>query len=87
MKNKIVRFPISFWQRRKNKMGPGYVPCMISEKQIQFPKKSGRSFGSGELISISIMTTNAEEKQSKICDMVITREDLLSAIDSVKERS
>ena len=77
---------MSSWERHKNKMGPGYVPCIISNRWIQFPKESVGHFGSGEFIEISVMTENDEGKQSKICNMIVTREELLSAINTVKDK-
>ena len=84
MKDKIIKFPISAWERHKNKMGKGYVPCMISERWIQFPKQSGGHFGGGEFIYIDIMTKNTEGHQKRLCSLVVTREELQAALDAVK---
>lgn len=86
MKDKIIKFPISHSKRHKNKMGKGYVPCMISDRWIKFPKKSAGHFGEGEFIEISIMTHSyTKGKPTKLCDMIVTREDLLKAINAVAD--
>ena len=82
----VTKFPISMSERQKNEMGPGFVPCMISERWIQFPEVSTGHFGGGEFIEISIMTKNSKGKQREICNLIVTREDLLSALSAVKDR-
>lgn len=84
MKNKIIRFPVSTLQRLKNENGPGYVPCMVSERWLQFPKKSAGHFNAGEFIDIQVMTKNVDGVTKKLCDLIITREDLQRAIASVE---
>ena len=84
-KNKIIKFPIGYQQRIKNQMGQGYVPCMVSERWIQFPKRSGGDFPDGEFIGISVMTKGDNGKPRKLCDLVITREDIIRAINSVEK--
>jgi hypothetical protein len=84
MDKKIVKLPVSSWQRHKNKMGPGYVPCMTSERWLQFPKESVGHFGGGEFIEIEVMTNGTDDKPKKLCNMIITREELTSALNAVK---
>ncbi len=83
-KNKVIKFPIGYWQRMKNQMGKGFVPCMVSDRWIQFPKRSGGNFSDGEFIEISVMTLGHSGKPKKLCDLVITREDLIRATNSVE---
>ncbi len=86
MKNKVIKFPISRSNCHKNKMGNGYVPCMVSDRWIQFPKKSAGHFEGGEFIEISIMTHSyTKDEPRKLCDMIVTREDLLRAINAITE--
>ena len=53
---KIIKFPITHWQKHKNEKGPGFVPCMVSERGLQFPDKSAGHYVGGEFIEISVMT-------------------------------
>ena len=67
-------------------MGKGYVPCMVSDRWIQFPKKSVGHFGGGEFIEISIMTHSyTKNRPAKLCDMIVTREGLLKAINAISD--
>jgi hypothetical protein len=56
-------------------MGEGYVPCMISERWIQFPKKFVKHFGGdGEFIEMSIKAHNHEKNQPiKLCNIIHAR--------------
>lgn len=82
---KVVRLPITYLQRKRNEMGAGHVPCVVSERWLQFPSESAGHYGGGEFISVSVMTLGSDEKLKKLCDLVVTREDLLRAINSVKD--
>ena len=76
--------PYIFFHAAQNRMGKWHVPCMVSDRWIQFPKKSAGHFGGGEFIEISIMTHSyAKDQPAKLCDMIVTREDLLKAINAV----
>lgn len=86
MKKRPIEFPINNAERRRNRLGKHSVPCLASERWIEFPKRSAGSLEAGELIKLSIMTGsgNQQEEKRKICDLVVTREALLKAIDTVK---
>ncbi|MCX7988889.1 MAG: hypothetical protein N2647_05545 [Thermodesulfovibrio sp.] len=80
MREKIVKFPyISAKQRIINSNGEGCVPCEVSQRWLQFPKTSDSRF-----IKIDVMTVNMKEKDRKICELVITKEDLMRAINSIE---
>lgn len=83
---KLITFPISEAERRRNRLGKHSVPCLASERWIEFPKKSAGNLEAGELIKLAIMTGsgNRKEEKRKICDLVVTREALLKAIGAVK---
>jgi hypothetical protein len=80
---KVVRIPVSLDRRRRNLAGPGYVPCMLSDRWIRFPKQSDGHFGPGEFISIAVMSGPPGENPRKLCELTVTREDLVRALDSV----
>jgi hypothetical protein len=82
---KVVRIPVSVDQRHRNTVGPGYVPCMVSDRWLRFPKQSGGHFGGGEYIAADVMTGSPEEHPRRLCELIVTREDLLRAISSVTD--
>jgi hypothetical protein len=81
---KVVHFPVTTSQRIRNERGPLYVPCQVSERWIQFPEQSSGPYEGGEFIFIDIMTNGSNDKPRKLCDLVVTREDLLEALENVK---
>ena len=81
MKSKIINFP---FKKRKSMETKNNVPCMVSDRWIEFPENSIGHFDGGEFIEISIKTHSYKnDKESKICNMIVTREDLLKAIAEV----
>lgn len=84
MKSKIMELRIFDHKRSKNKLGNGSVPCIASDRWLQFPSVSSIYSRDGELILLKVMTKDKNKKDKIICNLVITREDLLEAINSVK---
>ena len=84
MSDKVKKFPISFSQRRKNTLGPLTVECQVSGRCLKFHEKSSNLQG-GEFITVDVMAMqNEDDKPSrKICELIITREDLLEALKHV----
>ncbi len=85
MSAKVVRFPSSYKMLRK-KLGSRLVECQISGRWLQFPEKSAGQFRGGEFIPLSVMTLDSNEEPRKLCEMVVTKEDLLKAINLVCEK-
>jgi hypothetical protein len=83
----VTRIPITWHKRLKNKLGKGAVPCMVSGRWLQFPAESGGIFQEGEYIVMNVMTIDSNDKERKLCELAVTREDLLGAISSIKTPS
>lgn len=60
---------------------------MVSGRWLQFRVESSSVFQEGEYIVMSVMTTDSNDKERKLCELVVTREDLLGAINSIKPPS
>jgi hypothetical protein len=84
MAKNIIKFPAGNARRRRKKTGKGIVPCMETERWLQFPDESSGYFEQGEFIEVAVMTYSpTKERPRKICDLLVTREDLLTAINSI----
>lgn len=84
MAKKIIKFPWGPAARLKKKMGKGCVPCMETQRWLQFPAESSGYFEEGEFIDIDVMTySEASEGPKKICSLTVTREDLLRAVNAI----
>ena len=84
MSDKVKNFPITYSQRRKNMMGPLRVECQISGRYLQFHEKSDIVQG-GEFITVDVMPMQIEDDKPvrRICELIITREDLLEALKHI----
>ena len=71
-------------QRLKNKLGRYAVPCQVSERWLQFPEQSSNMKQDGEWLCIDVMTRNQNDKARKLCELVVTKEDLLKVLESIK---
>jgi len=79
----VIRFPIKGFQRAKNRLGRHAVGCIVSGRWIQFPEQGGAYLEEGEAIQLYVMTEGHDEKDRTICELIVTREDLLRAIAAV----
>ena len=84
MKSKIDVIPISLYTLNKKKLGKGSVPCVDSNRWLQYPPKSWGVFTHGEYITLKVMTKGKNKEDKMICNLVVTREDLLDAINSTE---
>jgi hypothetical protein len=80
---KIVRLPVSWVQRWRNKCGKRGVPCIVSGRWLEFGERGQGPYQEGEYIDMDVMTDSGEGKVRKICSLVVTREDLVRAISNV----
>lgn len=84
MNDNIKNIPITHSQRRKNKLGPLTVECQVSGRSLKFNKKSAHVAGS-EFITVDVfpMQMDDEIEPKKLCELIITREDLLAALELI----
>ncbi|MGE6488499.1 hypothetical protein [Paenisporosarcina sp. NPDC076898] len=78
--NKIVKIPISYEQRKINEHGNGYVPCQVSSRWLQF----NTLITYKDYIMVNVMTETENNSMRKICELVLSKEDLLRAINSIE---
>ena len=80
--NKIVRLPINWKQRMINQYGKGYVPCEVSNRWLQLPENCSDE----KYMEVSVMTLDKEEKPKKICDLILSKEDIIRAVNNIKTK-
>ncbi|MEA5058978.1 hypothetical protein SDC9_153963 [bioreactor metagenome] len=87
MSDKVTKFPITYSERRKNAMGPLCVECQVSGRYLQFHPNSSNT-QKGEFITVDVMAMQTDEEKApkKICELIVTREDLLEALSHVKAK-
>lgn len=74
-------------KRLKERLGPFAVPCIVSERWLEFQPNSSARLEVGEGIMVSVMTRGKNDGARKICELAITREDLLSALALIERPS
>ena len=79
---KVTRFPIKGYQRWRNRLGKRAVPCNVTDRWLQFPERSD-SMKEGHFMFVYIMTMPDGENARKICQLCVTKEDLLAALKEV----
>jgi len=84
LKKKVSEIPITHHTRLKNRLGKGAVPCLASDRWLQFPEVSSGHFKAGEFILLRVMAKGKNEKEKTICRLLVTREDLMEGINAVK---
>jgi hypothetical protein len=83
MTGRVVRFPVDWRQRWRNRMGDRAVPCQVSGRWLEFPEAADRVAGEDWMV-INVMTEDyAGEKARKLCGLVLSRDDLLHALNRV----
>lgn len=84
MNEKVTRFPITYSERRKNMVGPLCVECQVSGRYLRFHEKSD-IVQAGEFITVDVMAMQMDEDKpsKKICELIITREDLMNALKHI----
>jgi len=76
--------PVYDFQRQKNKAGRHAAICIVSGRWLQFPERGGGPIQLGEPLQIGVMTKDRNGNDKKLCELIVTREDLLRAIAAVK---
>jgi hypothetical protein len=79
----VSKFPLGWLERWRNYYLPLGVPCIVSNRWLQFAESGAGPYREGEYIRVDVMT-NTGDTPRKICELVVTREDLLRAINNVK---
>lgn len=90
MAKKIKRFPYSKESTQRLNTQKRIVPCQVSSRWLQFPEESSVQVD-GDYISIQVMTSttdaNGNEKEMKICGLIIYRESLEAVLAACKVKN
>lgn len=83
MTDKIKNFPQGAERRNRLNQVNFRVPCQVSERWLQFPE-TATPLNNGDFMVVNVMTKNSEEKDRKICELVLTKQDLLKMLEQVE---
>ena len=92
-KDKIKRLPYSAERTRRLNAKKRILPCLVSERWLQFPKKV-HCYTDGNYLSVDVMTKTLNDdlsgRKSKLCELVFFKEDLeemLKEFDEVENQT
>lgn len=90
MTKNIERFPYKKENTNRLNLQKRKLPCQVSARWLQFPQESS-PHPQGDFISVDVMTSTLsdglEEKESKICELVLFREDLEAMLAVCKSKT
>ncbi len=76
--------PDNWHKRLKRHLGDFAVPCMVSDRWIQFSTDGSALLPEGEYITLWVMTRGADGRPKKLCELIVTRQDLQGALDLIE---
>ena len=56
--------------------------CQVSSRWLQFPQ-SAQEVGGASFMFVDVMTLNGDDQEKKICQLVLTKEDLLAILKRI----
>jgi hypothetical protein len=73
------------WHERvKKELGDFAVPCLVSQRWLEFSRDGSAQLSEGEGMIVHVMTRGADGKPRRICELAITREDLLAVLSLIE---
>jgi len=58
---------------------------MVTERWLQFSTEGWARLHEGEYITLWVMTRGADDQPKKLCKLIVTREDLLAALELIEK--
>ena len=88
MNDQVRRFPVGGFQRWHNALGQRAVPCIVSNRWLQFPERSDRfedgDYPDGDYMFVDVMTTtDGGQTRKKLVTLCISKADILAALSEV----
>lgn len=79
----VIRLPIKYTQILKNKRGKNSVNCLLTDRWLKLTDTSVR-MDVGEAIILDVMEAGPDGSDRKICQLVVTKEELMEVIGRIK---
>lgn len=59
--------------------------CQVSSRWLQFPQ-TAQTVGGASFMFVDVMTMNGDEQEKKICQLILTKEDLIEILNRIDIR-
>lgn len=79
MSKNIVQFPKRSEDKKRLEAKEGKLRCEVSDRWIKFPSASEKS-DDVEYLLLDIMTVGSNEKDRKICEIIVDKQQLLKML-------
>lgn len=79
MSDKIKLFPSGKARRERLNLRKYRVACEVSDRWLQFSEKAHR-VGDKDFMFVNIMTLGSDDKEKKLCELVLSRQDILEML-------
>jgi hypothetical protein len=74
-------------ERLPEERGDFVVPSRVSMRWLEFSTSGSAQFQDGEYLQLWVMTRGEDEGPRRICELVITREELKGVLDLIERPS
>jgi hypothetical protein len=90
-----IRFPVNGEQRWRNRLGRLAAGCIVTERWLQFEPISQVVSPGNDMVTLRVMTMSypdlgetdeREGKPRRLAELLVSRADLLRALESVETR-
>ena len=75
----------SSYTRLKRKLGDFAVPCLVTERWLEFAQVGSARLPEGEALTVSVMTRGSDDNPRKLCELIVTRETLLDVLNLIEK--
>ena len=82
---KIIRFPGAKKRRARINLNSRRVKCQVTDRWLQFPETAS-ALADGTYVRIKVMTLDQTDKERKLCELVLLKEDLLTMLNRIPEK-
>jgi hypothetical protein len=72
------------WRRQH---GDFAVPCVVSGRWLEFSQRGTTRIDVGEVLTVSVMTDGSGDRPRKLCELMVTREDLINVLGLIEKPS
>lgn len=84
--DKIVRLPNGYERKKRVDASKGELRCEVSERWIKFPEASSK-YVDIDYLALDVMTLGANEKERKLCEIIVDRELLEKFLTELPRRT
>jgi hypothetical protein len=75
---------LSRWRKKHSDLS---VPCIVSGRWLEFSQDGSGHAHEGEAIKLTVMTATTGDRSRKICELIVTREELQRVLSLIERPS